>query len=142
MSARWTPNRMCARRRNVRALMARDLHTARSLLFVPASDRRKLRRALSSEADAVVADLEDAVAATEKANARGQLADAFADTDTDAARLVRVNEVGSEYFEDDLSAVDSLPLDGIVLPKATPDAVRNLGIRTLPIVAIVETAQG
>jgi citrate lyase beta subunit len=44
-----------------------DLQTARSLLFAPGDDERKLVRALSSGADAVIADLEDAVADVAKA---------------------------------------------------------------------------
>ena len=47
-----------------------SLQTARSFLFAPGSEERKLVRALGSGADAVVADLEDAVAAAEKAAAR------------------------------------------------------------------------
>ena len=46
------------------------LAAARSFLFAPASDEHKLRKALGSDADVVVADLEDAVAPSEKERAR------------------------------------------------------------------------
>jgi citrate lyase beta subunit len=51
-------------------LSAPALSTVRSLLFAPGNDERKLRRALESDADAVIADLEDAVPAGEKDRAR------------------------------------------------------------------------
>jgi len=48
---------------DIQSATARDLSHARSLLFAPGSDEPKLANALASEADLVVADLEDAVAA-------------------------------------------------------------------------------
>ncbi len=117
------------------------LATARSFLFAPGSDERKLERALSSGADAVVADLEDAVLAGEKPRARGVVADAMAGA-TEALRLVRVNGVGTQWLTEDLSAVAPLGLDGIVLPKASPEAVAAVEKLGVPVVAIVETADG
>ena len=55
------------------------LEAARSLLFVPASDERKLREALAAGADAVVADLEDRVAPGAKSRARALGARVFAE---------------------------------------------------------------
>ncbi len=62
----------------------------RSVLFTPASDEAKLQRALESGADAVVADLEVAVAPAEKAGARETVVRSFGASDG-GARLVRVN---------------------------------------------------
>lgn len=120
------------------------LQTARSFLFAPASDERKLRRALEAGADAVIADLEDAVVAPEKEAARATVAGVFDATPTGAcARLVRINAVGTEWHAADLAAVARLDLDGIVLPKATAEAARTVAeTLPLPIVAIVETAAG
>src|SRR6185437_7072934 len=56
--------------------------------------------------------------------------------------VVRVNGAGTPWFEDDLAAARELPLEALVLPKATPDAVAALGPDGPPVVAIVETAQG
>ena len=100
-------------------------------------------RALESGADAVVADLEDAVAPEEKGAARDLATHLVGDARTESLRLLRVNGVGTEWHHADLTAVSGRGLDGIVLPKATDDAVRAVAGRVdLPIVAIVETARG
>jgi len=120
-----------------------SLQTARSFLFAPGSEERKLVRALESGADAVVADLEDAVAPAEKAAARDLTTRLVAAVETSAARLVRVNGVGTEWHDADVAAVETSAADGIVLPKATAAAVAAVAGRVdLPIVAIVETAAG
>jgi citrate lyase subunit beta/citryl-CoA lyase len=120
-----------------------SLQTARSFLFAPGSEERKLVRALGSGADAVVADLEDAVAAEEKGAARELATRVLGEVGTEALRLLRVNGVGTEWHDEDLAAVGGAGLDGIVLPKATDAAVRAVGDRVdAPIVAIVETARG
>src|SRR5438105_10280493 len=121
-----------------------DLSRVRSLLFAPGSDERKLVKALASAADAVVADLEDAVAPGEKTAARGLVRDIFAAAAEEPRplRLVRVNAVGTEFHDDDMAAVAAIAPDAIVLPKATADAVDALGTAGPPLVAIVETAQG
>jgi citrate lyase subunit beta/citryl-CoA lyase len=122
---------------------ATDLSRVRSLLFAPGSDERKLVKALASAADAVVADLEDAVAPREKAAARALVRDVFATVEVPGPlRLVRVNAVGTEFHDDDMAAVAAIAPDAIVLPKATADGVDALGTTGPPVVAIVETAQG
>jgi citrate lyase subunit beta/citryl-CoA lyase len=117
------------------------LATARSFLFVPGSDERKLGRALEAGTDAVIADLEDAVVAAEKPRARALVAEALAGG-ASCLRLVRVNAAGTSWFADDLAAVGSLGLDGVVLPKATPEAAAVAAEAGVPVVAIVETAAG
>jgi citrate lyase beta subunit len=119
-----------------------DLSHVRSLLFAPGSDERKLANALASEADAVVCDLEDAVATAEKRSARRLVARILSTVETRSARMVRVNGVDTEFFHEDLAALAALDLDAIVLPKAAPDAVAALGETGAPVVAIVETAAG
>ena len=114
----------------------------RSLLFAPGSDARKLERALSSDADAVVADLEDSVVAAEKGRARDVLAELFASPGGGPGRMVRVNGADTDFFADDVEAIASMQLMAIVLPKATPESVAALGPDGPPVVAIVETAQG
>lgn len=114
----------------------------RSLLFAPGSDERKLRRALQTGADAVIADLEDAVAPARKDEARALVARVFGDEGSAAATMVRVNGTDSPHFERDLELVQRLPLQAIVLPKATPESVDALGRGGPPVIAIVETAQG
>ena len=114
----------------------------RSLLFAPGSDERKLRRALKTGADAVIADLEDAVAPARKDEARVLVARVFGDEGSAAAAMVRVNGTDSPHFERDLELVQKLPLQAIVLPNATPESVDALGPDGPPVIAIVETAQG
>ena len=121
------------------------LEAARSLLFVPGSDERKLRKALASSADAVVADLEDGVASAEKAAARVLAPHVLSQVPSVAAKLLRVNAAGGPHFADDLAALAGAPLDAIVLPKASPAGVEAVAehLRSPPpVVAIVETAEG
>jgi citrate lyase beta subunit len=119
-----------------------SLATARSLLFAPGNDEHKLQKALAAGADAVVADLEDAVPAGEKETARTVASRVFAGAGSRSLIAVRVNAVGTEDCEADLRAVADLELDALVLPKATPDAVAALATEGPPVVAIVETALG
>jgi citrate lyase beta subunit len=114
----------------------------RSLLFAPGGDERKLEKALASNADAVVADLEDAVLPAAKDAARTLVAGTLEATRSECARIVRVNGADTEFFADDIAAVAELEPDAIVLPKASPDGVAALGPEGPPVVAIVETAEG
>ena len=114
----------------------------RSLLFAPGNDARKLEKALESHADAVVADLEDAVPAPEKGRAREIVRDLLAGARTEALLAVRLNAVGTAFWEDDLRMLSELPPDALVLPKATPDGVAALGPDGPSVIGIAETAQG
>ncbi len=116
--------------------------TLRSLLFAPGSDERKLARALASQADAVIADLEDAVSPGEKAPARKLAVRLLAGGETRCRRIVRINGTDTPFWEDDLAALAGLDLDAIMLPKASPTSVRALGESGPPVIAIVETAIG
>lgn len=118
-----------------------SLATARSFLFAPGSDERKLHKALDAGADAVIADLEDAVVPSEKERARDVVAGVLAGP-ARCLRLARVNAPGTPWLEDDLAAVAELAVDAAVLPKATPAALRAVERTGLPVVAIVETAEG
>src|SRR5262249_5152026 len=88
----------------------------RSFLFAPGNHARRVANALSLHADAVILDLEDAVATAEKPTARGAVAAAL----TQPRRTlfyVRVNAADTELCYCDLVAVVRRGLDGIVLPK-------------------------
>jgi citrate lyase beta subunit len=119
-----------------------SLATARSLLFAPGHEERKLQKALAAGADAVVADLEDAVPAGEKEAARAVARSVLEGRATRSLVAVRPNAVGTAHWEADLEAVSGLELDALVLPKATPEAVTALGPDGPPVIAIVETALG
>ena len=119
-----------------------DLRTARSLLFVPGHDERKLARALASEADAVIVDLEDAVPVAEKSTAREQVLELLAHASAPAATMVRINAIDTPFGQSDWAAMRESALGAVVLPKATPAAVQALDAEGPPILAIVETAEG
>ena len=101
----------------------------RSLLFVPATDRRKLDKALTSGADVVIVDLEDSVAASAKAAGRAAMVEFVAALAGLAERPrlhVRINGFGSGLTDADLDAAVAAGADGIMLPKAGggPDVTR------------------
>ncbi len=103
----------------------------RSMLFVPADSDRKLAKALGSRADALILDLEDAVAPARKPAAR-QAAAAFVAAQAkalSASLFVRINPLDSGLALDDLAAVVVPGLAGIMLPKTTSaEDVRRLGL--------------
>ena len=90
----------------------------RSLLFVPGDDEKKLAKARASDADALIFDLEDSVAAENKIAARSVTLAALAEP-TKAMRFVRLNPFDTGLLPGDLAAtLDGQP-DGFVLPKAS-----------------------
>ena len=103
------------------------LASARSFLFAPASDERKLDKALATAADVVVADLEDAVAVDQKEAARDVVRDVLTGAQPDALVAIRVNGADTAFFTADVELVAELRPDVLVLPKATPEAVDALG---------------
>ena len=96
---------------------------SRSFLFVPGDSERKMEKAAGAGADALILDLEDAVAPGAKAAARTLTAEYVQGRD-DA--WVRINPLDTEHWEADLDAVIPSAPAGIVLPKArhAHDAVR------------------
>lgn len=93
----------------------------RSLLFAPGNVARRVEKALGSEADAVILDLEDAVPIKEKEDVRPVVAAALKQPRT-AACYVRVNALDTRLTIDDLTAVVSAELDGIMAPKVEDPA--------------------
>ena len=120
---------------------------ARTYLFVPGNRPERFAKALASGADAVVLDLEDAVAAEAKGQARDAIADwASTATAADRARIaVRINDAASPFFADDLWLLHSTGITAVMLPKAeSVDQIGNLraavpGVRVL---ALIESARG
>lgn len=93
----------------------RDAHLS-SMLYVPGGDERKLAKAASLDVPAIIVDLEDAVAASAKAAARGAVAEVLRSGQLDRA-WVRVNAAIPSLLYEDLHAVVVPQLDGLVLPK-------------------------
>ncbi|MDH5321596.1 MAG: CoA ester lyase [Gammaproteobacteria bacterium] len=86
----------------------------RSYLFVPADNRRKLSKAADVDADALILDLEDSVAAPSRAAAREQAADFLRGRDH---TWVRINPIDTDAARADLASVMPAAPAGIVLPK-------------------------
>ncbi|MCL5057898.1 MAG: CoA ester lyase [Actinobacteria bacterium] len=89
----------------------------RTVLFCPANDMKKTGKAMTSEADAVTLDLEDAVAYSQKAAARESLKEILT-LPPPKKTFVRINAASSPYILDDIEAVTGLPLEGLMLAKA------------------------
>jgi len=120
---------------------------ARTYLFVPGTRPERFGKALASGADNVVLDLEDAVAADDKATARSAIATWMRSaTPTDRARIVvRINDAGSSLFPADLAALADLGATAILLPKAESAAQVAAIQDALPrasILALIESARG
>lgn len=132
--------------------MIRTFRPRRSVLYVPASNNRALAKAASLDADAIIFDLEDAVAPDVKENAREALREYFLTyPQTKAERVVRINGLASEWGAEDLLAARACRPDAILLPKVeTPQDVTGVveileetdaseGIR---LWAMIETPRG
>lgn len=91
----------------------------RSLLFVPGDSARKFSRAREGAADALILDLEDSVAATQKDSARGITQEMLTAERGAQALYVRVNAFDTGRTLGDLAAVMPKRPDGIVLPKCS-----------------------
>ncbi len=127
----------------------------RSLLFAPGNHARRVEKALSLDADAVILDLEDAVAIAEKVATRAMVAAAL-QRPRRGLLYVRLNALDTAFCYGDLVAVAQRGLDGIILPKiesaagiATIDWLlaqlereRELPVGGIDLIPIIETARG
>ena len=135
--------------------MTQAAQPLRSFLFAPGNHARRVEKALTLDADAVILDLEDAVAIAEKPATRDAVVAAFARQRT-GLLYVRVNAVDTEFCYGDLVAIVRPGLDGIILPKvesaaglATVDWLlaqlereRGLTPGGIDLIPIIETARG
>lgn len=117
-----------------------------TFLFVPANRPERISKAAGAGAGAIIVDLEDAVAEQEKAAARSGLAEPIAALGANIAAFVRINSVGTSWHGEDLAAVATLPVAGILLPKAESayqvEAVRRQLPAAMNVIAIIESARG
>jgi citrate lyase subunit beta/citryl-CoA lyase len=88
-------------------------------MFVPGHRQRMIEKALGLPVDAVMLDIEDGVAPSEKDAARRLIAEALGRERPPAspARFVRINAIGHEWMSADIEAVVRPGLDGLALPK-------------------------
>jgi citrate lyase subunit beta/citryl-CoA lyase len=127
----------------------------RSFLFAPGNAPRRVEKALTLEADAVIVDLEDSVAISEKAATRKAVAEALAKPRR-ARGYVRVNAASTPYCYGDLSETIHKGVDGVVLPKvesagelhaidwllANLERERGLAEGSIDLMPQIETAAG
>lgn len=115
----------------------------RSFLFVPGTRVERFDKALSSGADAVIVDLEDAVAPEDKDRAREAVA---AWVSPERPVLIRINAVGTQWFEQDAALCRLRGIAGVVLPKAERGAdvsrLVSLAGDAMPVYPLIESAQG
>ncbi|MDK8872116.1 CoA ester lyase [Paracoccus sp. SSJ] len=116
----------------------------RSVLYIPAANARAMEKAQTLAADAIIFDLEDAVAPAEKVGARELLARALQADYGGRARIVRINGMDTEWGEGDARAF-AVGADAVLVPKvsrgADLDRVAAL-VPDTPLWAMMETAEG
>ncbi|MGP5011459.1 HpcH/HpaI aldolase/citrate lyase family protein [Psychrobacter glacincola] len=113
-------------------------------LFVPATRIDRVAKAFASDADAVILDLEDAVAPEDKADARKALQQYHDSVDYQSI-WVRINKAGSEEFFKDIVLCQKMPnLAGVLLAKAeqVADIESVHQLINLPVIALIESAVG
>lgn len=118
-----------------------DITTIRAPLFVPANRPERFAKAAVSGADAVILDLEDAVALGAKGEARAALTKDF----TELPVIVRINAQDTQFYTADIKAVVALGPAAVILPKAegmkaTASVIESL--MGVPLIALIETARG
>jgi (3S)-malyl-CoA thioesterase len=118
----------------------------RSVLYIPGSKDRALDKARTLPVDAIIFDLEDAVAVDEKPAARATLKAALdAGGYGSRVRIVRINGLDSAWGQDDAKAVCGMDCDAVLLPKVESatqlDALAEI-TGDLPIWAMMETPRG
>lgn len=128
----------------------------RSMLYSPGNVARRVDKALDSDADAVILDLEDAVPQRSRSEARETVARAIDAHRDQRVVFVRTNPVRSADFEADLDAVVRPGLTGLKLPKTTGadevrevderlqvlEAQRGMAPQSVVILPTLETAAG
>lgn len=119
-----------------------DIEDWQTLLFVPGHRNDRFEKAARSGAHAIIIDLEDAVPAIEKVQARSNLGA----IPRSASVVVRINSAGTEWHADDVAAVAETRPDAVMLPKAYSTQglsilQEKLGVG-VPIIALMETAEG
>lgn len=123
--------------------MDQNARPFRSVLYIPASKERALEKARNLSVDAIIFDMEDAVAAEEKAAARSMLAQALTQDYGARFKIVRINALDTEWGAADAAVVSGA--DAVLLPKvncaADIDALAKL-VGDMPIWAMMETPLG
>jgi citrate lyase subunit beta / citryl-CoA lyase len=95
-----------------------DLRPRRSVLYLPGANERALAKAPSLPADAIILDLEDAVAPDAKAAARERVCQTVGDAPFGHREVaIRANAIATDWFADDVAAIAAAGPDAILVPK-------------------------
>ncbi|ATO21157.1 CoA ester lyase (plasmid) [Acinetobacter sp. LoGeW2-3] len=123
--------------------MSKVNKSARSYLFVPANRTERYEKALSTQADVVIIDLEDAVPVELKDSARQALCQWLSEHPEQHV-IVRINSSQTEWFSQDIQLAQYSNVSAIVLPKAeaVEDIQTILAIRNIDIFPLIETPVG
>ena len=118
----------------------------RSVLYIPGSKPRALEKARTLAVDAIIFDLEDAVAVEEKLAARAVLVQTLREADYGSrARIVRINGFDTPWGRDDVAALAGVAVEAILIPKVNRPADLQAVAKMVPGVALwamMETAAG
>jgi len=118
----------------------------RSVLYIPGSKERALEKAKTLPVDAIIFDLEDAVAVDEKTNARMLLAETLKNADYGGrAKIVRVNALDTRWGHADVDVLRHVGADALLLPKVdSAEDVQSLAELApgIAIWAMMETPLG
>ena len=108
--------------------MTADLRPRRSVLYMPGANERALEKAKGIAADALILDLEDAVAPDAKADARDRVCAAVRSGEYGAKELIiRINGLGTQWHAEDIAAAAAAGPAAVLVPKVnTGDEVRHL----------------
>lgn len=122
--------------------------TYRTLLFMPGNNPGMLQSSDILGADAIIIDLEDAVALNEKDAARILVSEYLNSFETTSDIFIRINPMDTPFFHDDLNAIKDLNISGIVLPKSSLESMETLDKflndmnLDFKIIGLIETALG
>jgi len=113
---------------------------SRSYLFIPGNTPSMIQNLDVFESDAVILDLEDSVVHYDKDAARTLVKNFIKHVQPHIDIYIRINDIQSPYFEDDIASIQDLNIRGIVLPKASIEAVKLLSTKTTKdIIPIIES---
>lgn len=119
-------------------------------LFVPGNNKRALEKVRDElNPNYIIIDLEDAIPRHEKIDTRLQVNEFLLKYEKDTPIYIRINDVNSEFFTEDLSVIDFGKVEGIILPKCedlddierVQDILGKLSIQK-PIIPLIETVKG
>ena len=126
------------------ASIVKKFSNIKTWLFVPATRIDRVGKAFASGTDAVIVDLEDTVATTDKVQARKDL-QVYYNSQAYQPIWVRINKAGSEEFFKDVVLCQKMPkLAGVLLAKAeqASDIENAHNMTGLSVIALIETALG